>query len=158
VISPNASFMSMAGMEAREMPDAQKSETLAQFKRDLIYIGQHARDPDFSFSAQGTEKIGGINAQILDVNGDGVPCAATSTRKATGAARVLSHGGTVRAGAGRDRSGRLEDQRWFDAPLSAQDQTERRRLQHCAVHHDQINPTVDPKLFDKPVSEAKATQ
>ncbi len=72
VISPSVSFMSMAGMGVRELPESQKTENLLQLKRDLIYVGQHASDPAFSFSAQGTEKIGDVDAQILDINGEGV--------------------------------------------------------------------------------------
>jgi hypothetical protein len=73
VVSPNLSFTSTTSMRVRQMmPESQKKETLLQLKRDPIYIGQHASDPAFSFSSEGTEKIGDINAQILDVNGDGV--------------------------------------------------------------------------------------
>jgi hypothetical protein len=73
VVSPNLSFTSTTSMRVRQMmPESQKKETLLQLKRDPIYIGQHASDPAFSFSSEGTEKIGDINAQILDVNGGGV--------------------------------------------------------------------------------------
>jgi len=159
VISPNASFMSMAGMEVREMPDAQKSETLAQFKRDLIYIGQHARDPDFSFSAQGTEKIGGINAQILDVNGDGVSMRCyldpQSGRVLRESYRTVGQSGPVQAETD------LEDWKTSDGltlPYLRKTKQNGEDFSTAQYTTIQINPTVDPKLFDKPVSEAKATQ
>src|SRR5208282_3527219 len=45
VASPDAAFMSMPGMGARNMPPAQKTEMLSQLHHDLVYIVQHAGDP-----------------------------------------------------------------------------------------------------------------
>ena len=54
-----------------------------------------------------------------------------------GAAGVLSHDRTIAGPVqARNRSGRLEDQRWPDAALSAQDQAKWRGLQLHAVYHD----------------------
>ena len=72
VVSPEASFMSAEGMEARDLPAAQKKETMEQIKRDPVYLGQHLHDPSFVFAAAGSEKIGNIDAAIVDVSGPGV--------------------------------------------------------------------------------------
>ncbi len=69
VASPDAAFMSMAGMGSRSMPPAQKTEMLSQLQHDLVYVAQHAGDPTFTFTAAGTEKIGDVDAAILDIDG-----------------------------------------------------------------------------------------
>jgi zinc protease len=71
VVSPNAGFMAM-GDRSQNLPSAQKAESIAQIKRDPVYIGQHLNDPAFIFAAGGTQKIGDIDARILDVSGDGI--------------------------------------------------------------------------------------
>ena len=69
VATPNAAFMTMAGMGSRSMPPAQKDEMLSQLHHDLVYVAQHADDPAFTFTAAGTEKIGDVDAAILDIGG-----------------------------------------------------------------------------------------
>ena len=61
--------MSMAGMGTRSMPPEQTNEMLAQMHHDLVYVAQHADDPAFTFTAAGTEKIGDVDAAILDIGG-----------------------------------------------------------------------------------------
>ncbi len=69
VASPDAAFMSLPGMGTRSMPPAQKSEMLSQVHHDLVYVAQHADDPAFTFTAAGSEKIGDVDAAILDIGG-----------------------------------------------------------------------------------------
>src|SRR6202042_1778158 len=69
VVSPDAAFMSMAGMGSRSMPPAQKTEMLSQLQHDLVYVAQHADDPSFTFTTAGSEKIGDVDAAVLDIGG-----------------------------------------------------------------------------------------
>ena len=159
VISPSVSFMSVSGMGMRELPESQKTENLLQLKRDLIYVGQHAGDPAFSFSAQGTEKIGDVNAQILDINGEGVSMRCyldpQSGRVLRESYRTIGIAGPVQAETD------LEDWKTSDGLTlpylrkTKQNGEDSSSTQYTTI---QINPAVDPKLFDKPVSEAKVTQ
>jgi hypothetical protein len=159
VVSPSASFMSAAGMGARDMPPSQKSDILEQIKRDLIYVGQHAGDPAFSFSAGGTEKIGEVSAQILDITGDGVSMRCyvdpQSGRVLRESYRTMAQSGPVQAETD------LEDWKTSDGftlpylRKTKQNGEDSSTAQYTVI---QINPAVDPKLFDKPVSEAKAAQ
>ena len=71
VVTPNAGFMSAAGMGVRDMPPSQKADSMEQIHRDLIFIGQHLSDPAFTFSAGGTQKLGEAQASALDINGAG---------------------------------------------------------------------------------------
>jgi hypothetical protein len=55
----------------QSVPDSQKQEGLEQIKRDPLYVAQHFSDPRFTFTAAGTQKIGDVEARILDVQADG---------------------------------------------------------------------------------------
>jgi hypothetical protein len=67
VVTPEQGFLSAAGMAARDLPPPEKSESMAQIHRHLIYIGQHLDDPQSVFFAQGKEPIGQVETRILDV-------------------------------------------------------------------------------------------
>jgi hypothetical protein len=69
VATPTEGYMSMAGAGTRSMPPPQKAEILSQLHHDFVYVAQHADDPAFTFTAAGTEKIGDVNAAIVDIGG-----------------------------------------------------------------------------------------
>lgn len=159
VASPDVAFVSAGGMGVRDMPPSQRDETLAQIKRELIYVGQHVNDPAFVFAASGTEKIGNIDAQILDVDGAGV-----NTRwfvdPANGHVLRETYATVARSGPAQGQTD-LDDWKTSDGltiPFlrkNKQNGEDSSTVQFTGFH---INPTVDPKLFDKPASEAKVTQ
>jgi zinc protease len=70
VVTPAAGVM-QTPMGSQPMPGAQKEESLRSLKRDPIFVAQHADDPRFTFNAAGTEKIGEVEARVLEVNADG---------------------------------------------------------------------------------------
>jgi zinc protease len=72
-VTPNSAFASMEGMGTQPMPPQQKDEMLAQIKRDPIFIAAHWKDADIFFHAAGTEKVGDVEARIVDVNSAGTP-------------------------------------------------------------------------------------
>ena len=159
VVSPTVAFIAAGGMGTREMPEAQKNETLLQLKRDLIYIGQHASDPAFVFAANGSEKIGDVNTQILDISGEGVNMRCYVDPQ-TGRVLRETYPSTGPSGPVQAETD-LEDWKTDDGLTlpyvrkNKQNGEDSSSVQYNTIH---INPTVDPKLFDKPVSEAKATQ
>ena len=57
--------------QVRALPGPRKEEMLNQIKRDVVYIAQHVDDSSFIFATNGTEKIGDVDAQILDINAQG---------------------------------------------------------------------------------------
>jgi zinc protease len=69
VATTQGGFMSMAAMGApRDMPASQKDDMLKGLRRRIWYIAQHASDPQFVFAAQGKEKIGDVEAAVLDIS------------------------------------------------------------------------------------------
>ncbi len=71
VISPEASFMSFPGRPASDMPGGAKEEALKDMKREPLWVAQHAGDPKYIFTANGTAKVDDTNAAVLDINADG---------------------------------------------------------------------------------------
>ncbi len=70
VVAPAGAFM-IAGGESQPMPASQKENVVNASKRDFLNVAQHVKDPKFIFTADGIEKIGSVDARVLDINADG---------------------------------------------------------------------------------------
>jgi zinc protease len=150
VVSPAAAFMK-GPMGSRDLPASQKEEIQKELKRDPFFVGQHADDPKFTFAAGGTEKVGDIEARILDVNADQVQVRWFVDPKD---GRILR---TSAQSLGMNGPGELvvEFANWKSVEgLSVPFKETRTRggEKEATVDIDEfeINPTVDPKLFEKP--------
>ncbi len=156
VATPEDAFMSMAGMGTRSMPPAQKNEMLAQLHHDLVYVAQHIDDPAFTFTAAGTEKIGDVDAAILDIGG-AIPWVRWYIDPKTGYIlrekyKAMGQSGTF------DGESNLSDWRTVDGltmPYKHQNKQNGQETSNAEVKKIEINPAVDPKLFAKP-AEASA--
>ena len=131
VATPDDAFMTMAGMGSRSMPPAQKNEMLSQLHHDLVYVAQHADDPTFTFTAAGTEKIGDVDAAILDIGGaDSVGSLVHRSQDRIHPPRKIQGHGTNRSLRWRVESVGLAHRRWPDHALQTPEQTERPGNQH----------------------------
>jgi hypothetical protein len=156
VSTPSAGFMSMPGMGTRSMPAAQKDDMLAQLHHDLIYVAQHVNDPAFTFAAAGTEKIGDVDAAIVDVGG-AIPWVRWYIDPKTGRIlrekyKTLGQTGPV------DGETDLTDWRTVDGltmPYLHKNKQDGHDAGSAEFKKIELNPTVDPKLFAKP-AEASA--
>lgn len=154
VLSPSGSFVGMGG-ETRDMPANMKEETLKQLRRNLLYVAQHAADPKFTFAANGTEKISEVEAKVLEINGDGVetrwyvdPQSGKVLR--TAFQTVGMSGPTLRV---------TDNLEWktvdgISLPSKQSISENGQESGSSTVKEIVINPTVDPKLFERP-AEAK---
>ena len=69
VATAQGGFLSVAAMGApRDMPASQRDDLLKGLRRRVWYIAQHASDPQYIFSARGKEKIGDVEAAVLDIS------------------------------------------------------------------------------------------
>jgi hypothetical protein len=150
VISPAAAFMK-SPMGAQDLPSAQKEEGLKEVKRHPIFVAQHAEDPKFVFAAAGSEKIGEVEAQILDVNADGAqvrwyvdPQTGHVLRTSAQALGMTGPGQRV-----TDYSGWKEVD-GISLPFKAKITQDGKEAGSQDIKEVQINPAVDPKLFEKP--------
>ena len=156
VASPDAAFMVMAGMGSRSMPPAQKTEMLSQLQHDLVYVAQHADDPAFTFTAAGTEKIGGVDAAVLDIDG-AIPWVRWYIDPKTGYILREKYKGMGQTGPFEGETN-LADWRAADGitmPYKHQNQQNGKETSNAEVKKLELNPQVDPKLFAKP-AEASA--
>ena len=154
VISPAAAFMK-SPMGSQDLPGAQKEDGLKELKRHPIFVAQHVEDPKFVFAAGGSEKIGEVEAQILDVNADGVlvrwyvdPQTGHILRTS---AQTMGMGGPAEQV--------IDYSEWKDVegmslPFKLKITQGGNEAGSQDVREFQINPAVDPKLFEKPATSS----
>src|SRR5579863_9929244 len=151
VAAPNAAFMSMPGMGSRSMPPDQKAEMLSQLHHDLIYVAQHANDPSFTFAAAGTEKVGNVDAAILDIGG-AIPWIRWYIDPKTGYVLREKYKGVGQAGP-FDGESDLSDWRTADGltmPYKHENKQNGEQTSTAEFTKLELNPQLDPKLFEKP--------
>jgi zinc protease len=158
VVSPTAGFMS-AAMGVQDLPAPQKEETVKQIHRDLIYIGQHLNDPKFVFAAGGSETIGDVETRIVDVSGSNMairwfvdPKTGHVVREAyeTVGRTGQMHGETILS--------KWETTDGITLPAMHKNKENGQDSSLVEFTKVQYNPTIDPKLFEKPAAEAKPAQ
>jgi zinc protease len=156
VFTPTSAFMAAQG-QVQDIPASQKKESLEQIKRDFTYIAQHADDPKFTFTANGSEKIGEVETRIVDVNADG-----TATRwyvdPKTGHILRERYSSIGRSGPIEGETD-LSDWKSFEGVtlpsklVNKQNGKESSTVTFTEIH---MNPQVDPKMFEKPAGGSSA--
>ena len=150
VISPASAFMK-SPMGSQDLPGAQKEDGLKELKRHPLFVAQHAEDPKFVFAAGGSEKIGELEAQILDVNADGAQVR-WYVDPQTG--HVLRTSAQAMGMAGPAEQV-IDYSEWKEVggislPFKSKITQGGKEAGSQDIKEIQINPTVDPKLFEKP--------
>jgi zinc protease len=159
VVTPDAAFMAVPGQGMRDFPASQKAETLEQIKRDPIFIASHWKDPNVFFRAGGTEKVGDTDARIVDVNAAGTPIRwfvdPQSGHILKETYKTLNQGGPVQGETDMDNWKPISG---LNLPLlrhNKQNGEDSSTSEYTAL---ELNPAVDPKLFDKPTEKSAAQQ
>jgi zinc protease len=151
VVTPELGSMSAAGMGERNLTPAQKNDTLQQIQRDPIYIGQHLNDPAFIFFASGSEKIGDIEARIVDVSASNMTIRwfvdPQSGRVLREIYQTLGRSGPV--------PGQTDLSDWqatdgITLPMMHKNKENGQDSSTVEYKSVQFNPPIDPKLFEKP--------
>jgi zinc protease len=154
VVTPDAAFMAIPGQGMRDFPASQKAESLEQIKRDPIFIASHAKDPSVFFRANGTEKVGDIDARIVDVNSAGVAIRwfvdPQSGRILKETYRTLSQG--------QPAQGETDMEDWkpvngLTVPFVRKNKQNGQDSSKSEYTSLEFNPAVDPKLFEKPAEK-----
>ncbi len=150
VVTPTLGVMS-AGGKVNELPATQKNETSEQIRRDIIFLAQHADDPAFIFAAAGTEKIGNVDAAIVDINGAGI---VMRWHVDPSSGRVLreTYTGMGQSGPFHGETD-LSDWTTTDGitlPVMHKNKQDGKDSSEVKTTFIQFNPAIDPKLFAKP--------
>jgi zinc protease len=159
VASPNTAFMAIPGMGSRALPPAQKTEMLSQLHHDLVYVVQHADDPAFTFTAAGTGKIGDVDAAILDIGG-AIPWVRWYIDPKSGYILREQYKGLGQAGQ-FDAETDLSNWRADDGltmPRLHQNKQNGQQTSTAEFKKIEINPPLDPKLFEKPAEASPEKQ
>ncbi len=72
VVTPRDAFM-MQGAQLQNLSSTQRFALDATLKHDFLNVLQHINDPKYIFNATGQEKIGGVEATVVEVEADGIP-------------------------------------------------------------------------------------
>ncbi|HEV2492723.1 MAG TPA: pitrilysin family protein [Terriglobia bacterium] len=149
-VSPTAAFVTTP-RGARDLPASQKEDVLQSVKREPLFVVQHAGDSKFTFSAAGSEKIGGVEAAILDVDADG-----SQVRwwvdPATG--HILrSRAQTMGMSGPTEEITDYAGWKVVDGISVAFQEKVKRGAEEggsSELQEFEVNPKIDPKLFEKP--------
>ena len=158
VVTPAVGFMSAAGMGARDLPTPERNEDLAAIRRDMIYIAQHLEDPNSIFFAEGAVEIGDVETRVVDVRvGD------TAIRwfvdPKQGYLLREAYEGLARSGPfhGETDLSDWKTTQGITLPTLRRNKQDGRQVSIVEFTAIAFNPTIDPKLFEKPPVQA-ATQ
>lgn len=149
VVTPEAAFMT-SPMGNQDLPASQKEASLGELKADLVTVLRNIGNPEYAFTAGGTEKIGEIEARILDINAGG-----TSVRwfvdPATG--RVLRTVSRVTQPMPGEMVTELSEWKTFSGlnmPTVSVMSRDGQKSAEVRLTTVEVNPAVDPKMFVKP--------
>ena len=150
VITPAVAYMKLP-MGTRDLPASQKEDALKEMKQDPFVVAQHADDPKYTFSAGGSEKIGEVEAKILDMNADG-DAVRWFIDPQSGRVLRASWQSTGPAGPGEVVTDYAEWKSFDGIPISCKATRTRGGEKEWSVEilELQLNPPADPKLFEKP--------
>ncbi|HEY1462839.1 MAG TPA: pitrilysin family protein [Terriglobales bacterium] len=158
IVSPAGSFAQMQG-QTHDIPEARAGEMMKQIKRNLIYIAQHADDPAFNFAANGTQKIGDIDTKIVDIAGPDITIKwfvdPQSGRVVQETYPVLGQTGPATQETDLDN---WKTENGLTLPTRNTNKQGGEVSSVSEIQSVELNPTVDPKLFDKRAADTKPAQ
>ena len=157
VVAGDKGFVSVAGMGVQDLPASQQKETAQQIRRNPVYIGQHLNDPAFVFFAHGAEKVGDVEARVVDIAGGDLSMR-WYVDPASGHILRETYPTVGREGPVQGETD-FSDWKTTDGLTIAMLHKNKQNGQDSSVAQFtsvQVNPAVDPKLFEKPESEKTA--
>ncbi|MBI4164382.1 MAG: insulinase family protein [Acidobacteria bacterium] len=156
VVSPSGGRIK-GPMGSRDMPASRKDETLADLKRDPLSVVQHAGDPTYIFAAAGAEKVGDVEARILEVNADSASVRWYVDGQSGRILRAASPAGGPEPG---ERVTDYSDWKTIGGvtlPFRKVRTRGGEKESSIEIKEIEFNPAVDPKLFEKPEGNANAS-
>lgn len=146
VMTPDAAFM-ISPMGNQDMPSGQRSAMQSEAKQDLITVLRSANNPDYTFSVVGTEKVGTVDAQVLQVNAGGATFK-WYVDPATG--RILRKVANSRMGEQITDYTEWKMVNGVNVPAAVTITAGGQPAGGAKFTTIEINPTIDPKMFEKP--------
>jgi len=158
VASPQDSFMKTP-MGIQPLPAPQREESMNGIRRGVWSVAQHMNDPQYVFSAQGTEKIGDVEVAVLDVRA-GAQQFRWYVDPKTGYILREQYQATGQSGP-ETRVADLSEYKAVDGitvPFHVEVTINGTPALSVAASSYEFNPTVDPKIFEKPAGSGGGQQ
>ena len=149
VVTPQGAFM-ITPMGSQDIPGSQRDAALADMKSDLFVVLKNLGNPKYTFTASGTEKIGDVNAAIVDVNADGSSVRWYVDPSNGRLLRTLTHSTGPMAGEVVTEYTEWKNFGGFNLPVATSSTRNGEKLSEMKVSNVEINPTVAPDAFAKP--------
>ena len=123
--------------------------------RDPLSIAQHADDPSYTFASGGTAQVDGKNAEILQI-GAGDQKLVWDIDPETGRVLRASYDGMTQTGPAKmqDTYSDWKSSGGITLPAHCVRTANGKEVMSYDVTSFTVNPTVDPKMFEKPSSAA----
>lgn len=155
VLTPEAAFMA-AAQGAQDMPASMKEEGLKDLLREPLLVAQHVDDPKYVFSAGKTEKVGDVETRIIDVNAAGAEVRWFVDPRSGQILRASWQGMGMSGPA--ETVADYSDWKSVDGifiPFKETRTENGAKAMSIEVKEVELNPAIDPKIFEKPAAAAK---
>lgn len=146
VITSSEAFV-ITPMGTQDLPGSQRDGTVADMKTDFFHILRNADNPRYTFASAGTEKIGDVTAQKLEISPDGGKVTwfiDPSTGRILRTIRTTQQGETTTNYLEWKQFGNL------NLPASAEVIRGGTKAGDVRVSNVEVNPTIEAKAFVKP--------
>jgi zinc protease len=149
VSTPDGAFM-MSPMGSQDMPSGQRTSMRNESRADIIAILKNVDNPKYTFTTAGTDKAGTVDAQVLTIDADGTPVkwlVDPSSGKILRRVAQTPHGESITE---------YTDWKTVDGitiPSAFTNTTAGQQSGTGKLTTLEINPTVDPKIFEKPATK-----
>ncbi|HEV8657209.1 MAG TPA: pitrilysin family protein [Thermoanaerobaculia bacterium] len=149
VMTPEASFMVLPGMGTRDVPASQRDAARAEARQEMLTI---LKNPDkYTFAVTGTEKVGGVDAKVLEISSDGDsvkwyvdPATGKVLRKVSRGRGPMAQGDQITDFTAWGTFGGITVPTAFTLTANGE------QVGSGQVKSVEINPVIDPKVFEKP--------
>lgn len=146
VLTPETAFR-ITPMGIQDLPSSQRDAAVADMKTDFFHILRSAGNPRYAFSAAGTETIGDVTAQKLEISPDGGKVTwfvDPATGRILRTIRTTQQGETVTDYAEWKQFGNLT------MPVTAEVTRNGEKAADIQVTNVEVNPPVEDNAFVKP--------
>lgn len=151
VMTPDAAFMVLPGAGIRDMPGSQREAARSEARQDMLTILKNPEN--YTFAVTGSEKVNGVDTRVLEVSagGDTVkwyvdPSSGKVLRKVSRGRGPMAQGDQVTDFTAWGTFGGITVPTAFTTTANGE------QIGSGKVTAVEINPTVDPKAWDKPAT------
>jgi hypothetical protein len=146
VMTPDAAYM-MSPMGSQDMPGSQRDSMRNEARADIISVLKNIDNPKYTFNIAGAEKVGSVDAQVLAVNADG-SALKWDVDPSTG--KILRKVAQSPRGEAVTEYTEWKTVAGITVPAAFTTSTNGQPSGSGKLTTLEINPTVDPKMFEKP--------